>query len=138
MADLKNRHVREWLDLAQKDMEMAATLAEKKRYYEGAAYHCQQAVEKALKGFLIYHDREPERSHDLEKLTMLSASIDPGFTAWVETAEGLNPFSTAYRYPGEIQPAIEPHRMSALLQMTQSMMAFVFSKLPDVRPLEAP
>src|ERR1700733_4605054 len=34
----------------------------------GAAYHCQQAVEKLLKGFLVLADIDFRRTHDLDTL----------------------------------------------------------------------
>jgi len=34
-------------------------------FLEDALFHCQQAVEKALKGFLTWHDRPFEKTHDL-------------------------------------------------------------------------
>ena len=33
-----------------------------------ALYHCQQAAEKALKGFLAFHDHPFRRTHDLREL----------------------------------------------------------------------
>jgi HEPN domain-containing protein len=42
-------------------------------------FHCQQAVEKYLKGFLILYDVESERTHDLNLLCGLCKGIDAAF-----------------------------------------------------------
>jgi HEPN domain-containing protein len=38
-------------------------------YLDTAVYHCQQAVEKALKAFLTYHDTEFEKTHGISLVT---------------------------------------------------------------------
>lgn len=44
-----------------------------------AIYHCQQAAEKAVKGFLAFHDHRLERSHDVERLVGLAAGYEASF-----------------------------------------------------------
>jgi len=53
--------IKEWFEFASNDLYAAAHLFETMRNkpLEIIRYHCQQAVEKAIKGFLIYHDVEP-------------------------------------------------------------------------------
>jgi HEPN domain-containing protein len=52
---------REWLRKAAGDLK-AADL------HDLAAFHCQQAFEKALKGYLTWHDRPFRKTHDLVEL----------------------------------------------------------------------
>ena len=53
--------VKEWFDIAADDMRSAVFLFDNLRPkpIEIICYHCQQAVEKAMKGYLINHDIEP-------------------------------------------------------------------------------
>ena len=44
-----------------------------------AIYHCQKAAEKAVKGFLAFHDHRLERSHDVELLVELAAVYEASF-----------------------------------------------------------
>lgn len=65
-------------------------------------FHCQQAVEKCLKAFLVLHDIEPPRSHDLLYLNTRYEMIG-GFSAIDDTIlSRLNPYAVEHRYPGEI------------------------------------
>lgn len=50
-----------WLKKAADDLLVARHTFEDlyPKQIEIACYHTQQAVEKALKGFLLYHDTEP-------------------------------------------------------------------------------
>lgn len=107
------------------------------RWPSGAAiYHCQQAAEKAVKGFLAFHDHRLERTHDVERLVGLAAACEPGFTNWVNVASLLTPYATAYRYPGEAA-VLEPGRQEfedALASAT-GLVAYVRSALPsEVQP----
>jgi HEPN domain-containing protein len=65
-------------------------------------FHCQQAVEKCLKAFLVLHDIEPPRSHDLLYLKTNCQSI--GSLPEIEDTilSRLNPYAVEHRYPGEI------------------------------------
>ena len=97
--------VRSWLLKASHDLAAAQSLAEPERaILDVAIYLCQQAAEKALKGFLVFHDRRPPRTHDLRSLIAAAAEIDQCFSAWNDAAERLTPYATLYRYPGELVP----------------------------------
>ncbi len=61
----------EWLRVAEHDMAAAAGL-ENLELWPGAAYFCQQAVEKLLRALLVEQDRDPPRIHDLVELADLA------------------------------------------------------------------
>ena len=61
------------------------------------AIDCQQAAEKVLKAFLIFHDRDPERTHDVERLLELAIAFDQGLAAFRSAAQRLTPLATLYR-----------------------------------------
>jgi len=67
--DNKISIVKEWLDFASRDINSAKYLLGMLPVpLEIVCYHCEQAAEKALKGYLIYQNVEPPRTHVL-KLT---------------------------------------------------------------------
>lgn len=58
-----------WLRKASSDLRYAEIdLAARPAAPEDAVFHCQQAVEKALKAFLVWHDEPFQKTHDLGKL----------------------------------------------------------------------
>jgi len=69
------------------------------------AFHCQQSVEKLLKGFLVSRVIEFEKVHDLRLLLDQCAQADPSFEALRDDAETLTIFAVTYRYPGPAEPA---------------------------------
>jgi len=93
------RIAEEWLEKADKDLTAARLLAEDEKLWESACFHCQQAVEKALKAFLIAAGERLPRTHDLVMLTRLCSAKDPDFEELINNAELLNPFYAGTRYP---------------------------------------
>jgi len=58
--------IKKWVVIADQDLGTAIIIcAQIPKYKETIAFHCQQAVEKYLKAFLIFLDIEFKRSHDL-------------------------------------------------------------------------
>ena len=107
--DAKRSLVRKWLVKARRDLLSAKRLARgSDPYLDTAIYHCQQCVEKAVKGWLVYHDQSFEKTHDLRLLVTLASEIEPKFIVWFDVAEQVSPYATAYRYPGEtLEPTEE-------------------------------
>lgn len=69
MNDEKLRQIRNWLHKSNSDLGSAQRLLEAPHpYLDTAVYHCQQAVEKALKAFLTDRDTPFARTHDLTEL----------------------------------------------------------------------
>lgn len=71
-----------------------------------ACFHAQQAIEKLLKGVLIFHGIEYQRTHDLHTLTtlLLKHGITPPCSP--EELTRLNPFAVTFRYDDTDIPLI--------------------------------
>ena len=132
MDDAKRELVRAWLIKARNDLTTAREIgALPEGPLDTAIYHCQQATEKAVKGFLAFKDHRLERSHDVERLVELATTYDTSFTDWEDAAITLTPYATAYRYPGE-SSTLEPGRdeFEEALKLATDLVTFVLSRLP--------
>ena len=59
MDEEKYQEVQQWLIKSQHDLEAARLLfSSQSSLLDVAAYHCQQSVEKSLKGYLTCQDLE--------------------------------------------------------------------------------
>jgi HEPN domain-containing protein len=137
MDEAKRELVHAWLVKARNDLITARQIGGlPDGPLDTAIYHCQQAAEKAVKGYLAFHDHRLERSHDVERLVELAAGYDASFAAHEEAAITLTPYATAYRYPGE-SATLEPSRseFEEALKLAGELVGFVLSLLPrDVHP----
>jgi HEPN domain-containing protein len=135
MDEVKRELVREWLKKAFRDLTVAKIVARSpEAIWEASLYHCQQAAEKALKGYLAYWDRPIEKTHNLVLLLEKAGQIEPCFDTWEDAAARLTPFSTAYRYPGLFEnPSLE--QLNEALDDAASVLNQVLSFLPpEVHP----
>jgi HEPN domain-containing protein len=126
------------LQRAQHDLASARKLCtEPEPYLDTAVCHCQQAAEKAVKGFLTCHGQRFRKTHDIEVLVSIAVPIDGRFSAWLAAGQLLTPYATAFRYPGEM---LEPDHdeFEEALRASEAFYSFVLSLLPaDVHPAES-
>jgi len=98
-----------------------------------AAFHCQQAVEKTLKAFLVFSRTEFGKVHDLGLLLDLCRETGEDFESIRERIEPLTVFAVAFRYPGPPDPSLRQVRSA--LDIVESVWSFVAQHLPaDVVP----
>jgi HEPN domain-containing protein len=123
--------VKNWIVKAQHDLLAAQKLSSDSEIYADIAiYHCQQSAEKAIKGFLILHDRAFPRTHDLRLLVQLALVLNPSFQNYQEAAELLTPYATAFRYPSDImQPTAE--ELQEAIEKASEIFGFITSLLSD-------
>jgi HEPN domain-containing protein len=97
---MNNENVKEWLQLADDDLYSAKILNEAiRKPYEIICYHCAQAAEKYLKGYLTFKDIIPKKTHDLVFLYNLCVEKDGEFQSIKIICEFLNRFANDIRYP---------------------------------------
>jgi HEPN domain-containing protein len=90
----------EWLDQADGPLRIAdILLSEAPDLPWGAAFHCQQALEKMAKGVLIAKRIEPPKTHDIELLGRLVGSRAAEIGEKISALSGLTVWYIAPRYP---------------------------------------
>ena len=88
MDDAKKELVRNWLIKAQHDLGAAQKLSiSPNAILDAGIYHCQQAAEKSIKAFLVFHDKRFEKTHDLQVLVSIAGQLEKGFSSWLDAAE---------------------------------------------------
>jgi uncharacterized protein len=120
--------VERWLAVAERDRKtVLACMAAHPPLRDSAAFHCQQALEKLLKGFLTLAGKRSRKTHSLSQLGAAAQASFPDIAELVAPAQGWTEWATAYRYPdedgppepddGEIQAALDIiGRLTARLQ----------------------
>jgi HEPN domain-containing protein len=96
---------------------------------EDALFHSQQAVEKSLKAFLVWHDVAFRKTHSLEELGRACCQLDATLTELVDASVPLNEYAWAFRYPGA-PPVPNREESQAALMLARSVCAAVGTRLP--------
>lgn len=131
MDEAKTHEIRQWLFKARHDLRSASRLfTDEPPILDTAAYHCQQAAEKALKAFLVLHDVQFSKIHLLLPLVEQCIDVDPAFADLREAAEALTPFATVFRYPGDVLEP-EPSDVAEGMAFAEMVVEFVRARVPD-------
>ena len=97
--------VERWLRVAERDRRsVLACLAADPPLHDTAAFHCQQAVEKLLKGFLTLAGKRGGKTHSLEQLGSQAQASFPEIADLVAAARGWSDWVHVFRYPEEDAP----------------------------------
>lgn len=90
-----------WIEKAEQDVDVAEILiAHEDPPFEMVCFHCQQAAEKFLKAYLVEHEVEFQRTHDLVLLIQQYIKpIDTSFSTIQEDALELSEYAVLTRYP---------------------------------------
>jgi HEPN domain-containing protein len=122
--------VKAWLLKARGDLLSARILVEHSPLVLGpAAFHCQQAVEKTLKAFLVWRSVPFEKVHSLVYLMDLCESEEAGFASLREETERLAPYAVEVRYPGDVlHLSVDEARQA--LAAAEAVCDFVLGLLP--------
>ncbi len=100
-----------WLRKADSDLRAAKLeLTAKPPLTGDIVFHAQQAAEKSLKGFLVWHGQTFRKTHSLEELGEQCLDIDPSLKLLVDRAVPLTEYAWKFRYPGDPE---EPERAEA-------------------------
>lgn len=82
-------------------MRGASILFEHDADFALVCFHCQQAAEKYLKGYLIYKTGILHEGHNLVRLCRRAAGFNPVFNQYLKDCAFLNTFYIEARYPAE-------------------------------------
>ena len=92
----------QWIEKADHDLGTAKiTYLHIPEYKDTVTFHCQQAVEKLLKAYLIFLDIEFRFSHDLVYLIDLISQKDQFTNEFYDKASFLQDFAVEVRYPND-------------------------------------
>lgn len=126
---------RSWLRRATADFQAAKhDLTASPPLLADAVFHCQQAVEKIFKGFLMWHGVLFRKTHSLEELGEQCLDLDATLKDLVDRAVPLTEYAWKFRYPGEPEEPSQEEAEEAL-RVAQEVLKAINALLPDeVRP----
>jgi HEPN domain-containing protein len=101
MKSEKAEYIQNWLFRAKEDISVIESLISVNlEYYTSTiCFHAQQAVEKYLKAFLVYHDIDFPRTHDVDYLLLECQKIDKDI--FNIDLKSLSDFAVSLRYPDD-------------------------------------
>ena len=127
--DNDSRRYFDWLFHANLDFLAAKNLIKDTRCYNSAAFHCQQSIEKALKGYLLFKKHKLYDGHNLTWLCKQAALCDQHFSQWIGQSSSLNRFYIETRYPADIPLDIDTDTIDNLMNSMTEMLEFITEQI---------
>jgi HEPN domain-containing protein len=91
---------KDWLKKADSDWNVVRILLKDECPPRDAiCFHCQQYIEKLIKGLLCRNDVECPKSHDIRRLAQLAEPFVPELKMLLNDADTLSACAVANRYP---------------------------------------
>jgi len=131
-TDSQTNTPEDWVFLADRDLTVADHLAVTMRPIptEVISFHCQQAVEKYLKGALVVLGEEPPYIHDLDILCSMALKHRPSFVSISTLCVAINYFSVQPRYNRGLDLSEED--MKIVLAHTKTIKEFLQKEIPEL------
>jgi len=121
---------RDWILKADHDLKIAKDeMKEREPVTDMVCFHCQQAVEKILKAFLISKNKEVAKTHDLSFSINECIKIDIEFRELFDKEIDLmSVYAVEMRYPGDMYiPSLEEAKDA--ISKAEYVKEFVMRKL---------
>jgi HEPN domain-containing protein len=127
MTEDDKDYIQEWLIKADHDIIAARTLISTRvDILDTVCFHCQQAIEKYFKAFLLYQRQRIKKTHFVSYLQVKCAEIDKEF-AQIDLKR-LDDFAVDIRYPDDaVAPTLEEAK--EYLQIAEAVKELVRSKI---------
>ena len=131
MNDETREAVRQWRVKAENDWTAVEVLLGSERCpADIVCFHCQQFVEKLLKGLLTRHGTEAPRTHDLRRLIQLAEPFAAELSRLSDAADRLTAHGIHTRYPGDWHE-IETGEMNAMVELARKFGAILLPRLNE-------
>lgn len=119
----------DWLEIAARDLLAARLLMEKQQCLEIAGFHCQQAMEKALKAYIIHAAGILVDGHNVTWLCRQAMRHNPAFERWLEACAGMNRLYIETRYPSDEDLHLSPDELENCHGAAQSLYDFICDRI---------
>jgi HEPN domain-containing protein len=92
-----------WLAKAENDLlNIENNLSASRIPWDTVCFHAQQAAEKLLKAYLVYHGHPLIRTHDLVALLAACTEINADLAALQQDCQRLSYYGVSSRYPADL------------------------------------
>jgi HEPN domain-containing protein len=119
-----------WLAKAEHDLlNIENNLQAPEIPWDTVCFHAQQAAEKFLKAFLIFHGQPPVRTHDLVALLAACVPLNPTLTVRQQDCQKLSYYAVAVRYPSDLYEPTETDARQ-MIEAAQRIRADILAILP--------
>ena len=130
--NIRLEFIRQWLLKADEDLALSEyLLSESSAYRTAIVFHAHQGTEKYLKAFLVYHQCEFHKTHDIRQLLNLVEGINPEIGVGLQDLDELTPYAVETRYPGDY-PDVSDEDAKRAVQLARKAKKIVTQAMREI------
>ncbi|MBI2908097.1 MAG: HEPN domain-containing protein [Chloroflexi bacterium] len=114
---------RDWFAHGDHDLQAAEALLDVGGFPDTVGMLVQQAAEKYLKGFLIYHGWKLRKTHDLRLLVGEAITYEPSLADLRDFARKATAYYLEYRYPPSPPAVYSKEEMAEATAQAEDLIA---------------
>jgi HEPN domain-containing protein len=115
----------DWIEKAKKDIKSAKVLKENDCGNDVVAFHSQQAIEKALKGFLLINICELVGGHSLIYLCKEATRFNQDFKKHLKDCAFVNQYYIETRYPADSPLIVTEEEADECIEIAEKILNIV-------------
>ena len=125
----KKELINSWIKKGEKDLLTAEhELSFPDAVTESVCFHCQQAVEKFLKAYLVHLGMPFTKTHEIGELITKCENKDKEISVFKEEADKLTDYAINVRYPEELlEPTSEEAKEA--FEIAKRIRGFVLNRI---------
>lgn len=120
-----SQHYFDWITMAKKDYRAAQILLEHGADNSLVCFHCQQAIEKYFKGYLLKKSNSLVEGHGLIKLCKLCESYHRDFHNFLKDVAFINEYYLETRYPADEPLIVSDEDTRECMAITEKVLNFI-------------
>lgn len=125
---MDSRRYLDWYKKAKNDLRGAEILFESDADNSLVAFHCQQAIEKILKGYVLKNTNDLLEGHSLIFLIRRAARFDEDIRKFTKDCAFVNQFYIETRYPADIPDDVDENEERECLDTARAVLEYIEGK----------
>ena len=115
----------EWLEKAGRDLKSAKVLKQNDCGNDVVAFHCQQAIEKSLKGYLLKQIGQIMEGHSLIYLCKEASNYNIKFKERLKDCTFVNQYYIETRYPADVPLVLSDDEANECISIAEKIYKIV-------------
>ncbi|MEL7597225.1 MAG: HEPN domain-containing protein [Clostridiaceae bacterium] len=120
---------KDWIDKSERELKSAKILKDNDCGNDIVAFHCQQCIEKSLKGFLLRKFGNVVEGHSLIYLCKESSKVKDTFKKYLKDCAFVNQYYIETRYPADIPLVVTDEEADECISIAEKIYNTVMNNL---------
>lgn len=119
----------DWIDKSERDIKSAKILKEHDCGNDVVAFHCQQAIEKILKAYLIVKGEGIVSGHSLLYLCKLAQGHDANYKKYLKDCGFANQYYIETRYPADSPLIVSDYEAEECIKIAEEIYRYTIGEI---------